>query len=92
MEYLPNKQSYITEKTVEYMYLTGPNKNKKEMIDGRNPVIGLSNGEKIRLEISGEEFFIPANVEILCKTSNQILKGHLSDKILLEKGMKITLD
>lgn len=48
LEQLPTKQSFILEKELEYMYLTGQNKNKKELIDGRNPTI-LVKGEKIRL-------------------------------------------
>lgn len=48
LEQLPTKQSFILEKELEYMFLTGQNKNKKETIDGKNPIIFVKE-EKIRL-------------------------------------------
>lgn len=38
------------------------------------------------------KFFLPAEVEIIAKNSNQILSGHMSDKIGLESKMKIRLE
>lgn len=38
------------------------------------------------------KFYLPADVEIKAKNSNQILSGHMSDKIGLESKMKIRLE
>ena len=37
-------------------------------------------------------YYIPKGVLILVKSANQVLDGHLSDKVLLRKGMKIVLE
>ena len=52
----------------------------------------MSNGQQIRISQKDKRFYFPAGLEILCKSANQVLSGHLSDKIKLEFGMQITLE
>ena len=91
LDHLPTNKSFLVEKELQYKYLTGNRKNQKGTISSNNASIIFSNGEKIRMEVKDNKFYFPSSLEILCKTANQVLSGHLSDKIQLENGMEISL-
>lgn len=74
------------------MFLNGKKKNIKESCSSESRKITLSSGMNFNFSYADNKFYLPADVEIKAKNSNQILSGHMSDKIGLESKMKIRLE
>ena len=70
--------------------MTGNRKNEKKMLNNKNDELEFTY-KSIKLNCKDGEFYLPENVEILAKTANQVISGHLSDKIKLKNNMKIVL-
>ena len=60
------------------------------MLNTKNDYLEFTN-KSIKLNCKDGDFYLPANVQILAKTANQVISGHLSDKIMLASNMKIVL-
>ena len=90
LDYLPENQSIHGSKELEYKILSGPKKDEKGCLDSFNTKIPTSQGE-LEIKFEQNNFYLPPNTQVLLKTANQVLTGHLSDKYLLEKDMKIVL-
>lgn len=94
LDYLPHHKSINTMKNLAYMFLNGKNKNIKGYCNSLNTNITLSSGFNFELFFNSKDnsFYLPENTDILAKTANQVLSGHMSDKVMLQKDMKVKLE